>query len=548
MIPVGHGIQVLIKGARYRLDTIVAEIANTYWWRWLLPSQYLPRPRTSSAVRLREALESLGPVFIKFGQILSTRQDLFPADYIKELRLLQNQVPPFDTETAIAIVESSLGKKLDEMFSQFEKQPVASASLAQVHVATTLGGDEVVVKVIRPDIEPIIRKDIALIYSIARILEGISSDARRLHLKEVVADYERTIIAELDFRLEAANTATLRRNFIDSPLLYAPRVYWGLTTKDVLVMERIDGVLISAIDRLRALGTDLKKLAERGVETFFTQVFEHNFFHADMHPGNIFIDVSDPSNPSYIAVDCAIIGQLSEEDQLYLAKNILAFFNKDYHAIARLHYESGWIPVNTDIDAFEAVIRKLCEPLFQKPLSQISFGHFLFALFNTARHFHMEVQPQLVLLQKTLLNIEGLGRQLYPDLDLWSTAKPFMERWVRRRFGPMAVIRELLERAPDFFSSLSQFPEKIFSSRDRVAELDRLVREQQKSLATLDSSKIESRTNKRALSIVGGLLVLGGIALVWSPIAAGAVDSAQAIIFVAGLSIAIVGSSLVGHR
>ena len=446
MRPLWHGLRILFTIVRFRLDTILLELTREHWIRWFLLSKYLPKPKKSSAIRLREAIEHLGPVFIKFGQILSTRRDLFPLDYADQLAKLQDQVPPFPTQQAIERIEVALDCSIDTLFSSFESEPIASASLAQVHGAIMHDGSEVVAKVIRPDVAERIRKDLALIFQAAKLLQSISNDARRLRLIDVVRDYETTIFNELDLTKEAHNTARLRYNFAESALLYAPRVYNEYTSTDVLVMERIDGIPISAINDLIERGTDMKKLAVRGVETFFTQVFDHNFFHADMHPGNIFIDVEDPADPSYIAVDCAIMGQLTPEDQAYLARNIVAFFNQDFHEIAQLHIESGWIGAESDTQAFEQVIRELCEPLFLQPLSQISFGYFLLNLFTTARRFNMEVQPQLVLLQKTLLNIEGLGRQLDPDLDLWTTAKPFMERWMKQRYGVEAAFKAFADK------------------------------------------------------------------------------------------------------
>ena len=547
MIPLGHGARILVTVLRYRLDTIIAEIAENHWSRWFLPSMYLPRPKTSSAVRLRKALESRGPIFIKFGQALSTRRDLLPADYADELARLQNKVPPFDSSVAVARIEESLGVSIEAAFESFEMDPIASASLAQVHRARLSDGTSVVVKVIRPDIEKGIRKDLRLMYSAAGFLERISRDARRLHLKDVVSDYEETIFAELDLLLEAENTATLRRNFAFSPLLYAPRVYFDLSSKDVLVMEEIDGVLIAEVDRLRELGTNMKLLAERGVETFFTQVFEHNFFHADMHPGNIFVDVSDPTDPSYIAIDCAIIGQLSPSDQRYLAQNILAFFNKDYHEIARLHLESGWIPHDTDIAEFENVIRELLDPMFQKPLSEILFGHFLLALFDTARQFDMEVQPQLVLLQKTLLNIEGLGRQLDPELDLWATAKPFLERWMAERYGPSAIMREFVEHAPRILVQLPKLPSLLASAGSKIADFELSMRQQKHQIQEIQATLQQERRTARRRQILGSAMIVVGLGLLWQTLTDALFQSQDTFTVAAGVAVALVGTVLVGR-
>ena len=415
---IGRIAKILLTVLRHRLDRNVARFAGRHWWYRASPLRLLPKPKKPDAARLREALENLGPIFVKFGQILSTRRDLLPEDYADELAKLQDQVPPFASDLAVARIEASLGGGIDSLFATFEREPLASASLAQVHAATTPAGDEVVVKVIRPNIDRVIRQDLALIHSMAGLLERLSREARRLRLKAVVADYERTVFDELNLLKEAANTATLRRNFAGSELLYAPTVYWDLCAEDVLVLERVYGTPISDVAALKRAGTNLKKLAERGVETFFTQVFKDNFFHADMHPGNIFVDIRDPANPSYIAIDCAIIGSLTDEDQTYLARNVVAFFNRDYARIARLHIESGWIPADTDAREFEAVIRQLCEPLFQRPLKDISFGHFVVALFQTARRFEMQVQPQLVLLQKNAAERGGAGAAAIPGARL----------------------------------------------------------------------------------------------------------------------------------
>ncbi len=484
------------------------------------PGRLLPKPKEQPARRLRKALEDLGPVFVKFGQILSTRRDLLAPPFAEELRLLQDRVTPFSGDEARQIVERALAMPLDEAFAEFVTEPMASASVAQVHAARLHDGSEVVVKVIRPGIESVIAEDIALLYGIAGALERFWPEARRLHPVDIVRDYERTIGDELDLLHEAANTSQLRRNFTRSDLLYVPKVHWDFTRRNVLVLERIYGVPISEVEHLRAAGTDMRKLAERGVETFFTQVFEDNFFHADMHPGNIFVDIDDPADPSYIAVDCAIIGQLTENDQNYLARNLLAFFHQDYYEVARLHVESGWVPAGTDVHEFERVIRGVCEPIFQKPLKEISFGHFLITLFQTARRFEMEVQPQLVLLQKTLLNIEGLGRQLYPDLDLWHTAAPFMERWMAQRAGPAAAFRNFAERAPELIEQLPHLPALLLQAGRAVDRLGTIARDQQVLLARLDAmQQAQTRTRKRRRS-AGVLALLAGGALLAPAVAA----------------------------
>ena len=529
---------------RFRLDRNVGRFLGHRWWYRCSPLRLLPNPAKSDAQRLREALENLGPVFVKFGQILSTRRDLLPTDYADELAKLQDQVPPFPSDEAIAIVERSLGDGIDSLFGSFEREPLASASLAQVHGATTKGGAEVVVKVIRPDVESVIGKDLALIHTVASMLERVSREARRLRLKAVVADYERTIFDELNLLKEAANTAQLRSNFAGSPLLYAPQVHWELCAESVLVLERIHGIPISNIAALEAAGTNMKKLAERGVETFFTQVFKHNFFHADMHPGNIFVDVRDADDPSYIAIDCAIIGTLSEEDQTYLARNVVAFFNRDYGRIARLHIESGWVPDETDPNEFEAVIRALCDPLFQRPLKEISFGHFLIALFQTARRFDMAVQPQLVLLQKTLLNIEGLGRQLYPDLDLWTTAKPFMEAWMRERYGAKAFFKSLADNAPALLAELPRLPEMAVAAIYKIGDLDRAAATQRNAIAKLTRAIEEQHKHTRWRRAAGAGLLVAATGLLWRPVMDAFAGNDSASITLGALA-ALAGSLLV---
>ncbi len=421
---------------------------------YLSPWRWFGREKLSRGERIRRTLEDLGPIFIKFGQIMSTRRDLLPDDIADELAELQDNVPPFPGVQARIIVEETFGKPVSELFSRFDEEPFASASIAQVHGAQLIDGREVVVKVVRPDIEKTIRRDLDLMYTIAGLAERFWVDGRRLRPKEVVAEFDKTIIDELDLSREAASASLLKRNFADSSLLYVPEVHWSMIQKNVMVMERISGIPIGDIKALKQHGIDLKKLAEEGVEIFFTQVFRDNFFHADMHPGNIFVEASG----RYVAVDFGIMGTLSEADQHYLAGNFLAFFHRDYHRVAELHVESGWVPEGTRIEEFEAAIRTVCEPIFERPLKDISFGHLLLRLFQTARRFDMEIQPQLVLLQKTLLNIEGLGRQLYPELDLWQTAKPYLERWMSEQIGVRSFARSLRKNAAEWSEKLPEIP------------------------------------------------------------------------------------------
>lgn len=414
--------------------------------------------------RLRLALQELGPVWIKFGQMLSTRRDLFPPAIADQLSLLQDKVASFDGKLARGYIEESLGGPLEQWFDNFDEQALASASIAQVHTATLKeNGKDIVIKVIRPDILPIIKADIKLMYRIANWVP-LLPDGRRLRPKEVVREYEKTLIDELNLLRESANAIQLRRNFENSAMLYIPEVYPDYCRENVMVMERIYGIPVSDIAALKAQGTNMKLLAERGVKVFFTQVFRDSFFHADMHPGNIFVSYEHPEDPLYIGIDCGIVGSLNKEDKRYLAENFIAFFNRDYRKVAELHVDSGWVPQDTNVEDFEFAIRTVCEPIFEKPLAEISFGHVLLNLFNTARRFNMEVQPQLVLLQKTLLYVEGLGRQLYPQLDLWKTAKPFLEDWVHSQVGLPAITQALKEKAPYWAEKMPELPDLIYGA------------------------------------------------------------------------------------
>ncbi len=516
---------------RYRLDDLLFALPLPWFLRvtrFAMPWRWLPRKRLelTRGAALRLALQDLGPIFIKFGQLLSTRRDLLPEDIADELMLLQDRVPPFDPQKAIKLIEEQLGKKIVEVFSRFDVEPLASASVAQVHSAQLRSGEEVVVKVVRPGLKPIIGQDLAWLFLLARWAEQFSADARLLHPVDVVADYEKTIYDELDLLREAANSSQLRRNFDGSDMLYVPQVYWDWCRPKVLVMERIYGIQVTDLATLADQRTDMKLLAERGVEIFFTQVFRDSFFHADMHPGNIFISTVAPWSPKYIAIDCGIVGSLTPEDQDYLARNLFAFFKRDYRRVAQLHIDSGWVPAETKLNEFEAAIRTVCEPIFEKPLKDISFGQVLMRLFQTARRFNMEVQPQLVLLQKTLLNIEGLGRQLYPDLDLWSTAQPFLERWMRDRMSPKSLFHNVQ-------SQVEQLPHLANMTRDL---LERMSQPHAKDPAPPWHKPRE----QRFVRLVGGILLAGGATLAAT---GGAIDTLAAwpawIMFATGLYLVV---------
>jgi ubiquinone biosynthesis protein len=459
---------VLLK---HGLDEAIASIPVLSPLRfvvYLAPWNWVKRDLPPYPVRVRLALEELGPIFIKFGQLLSTRVDLLPEDMAEELAKLQDRVPPFPGPEARALIEAAWGRPIESVLDAFDETPLASASIAQVHTAELKleRGEikQVIVKVLRPGIEKIIRRDVQLMYIFAGLAQRYWPDGRRLRPVEVVREYEKTILDELNLQREAANASQLRRNFLDSEMLYIPEVYWDWTRPNVMVMERIYGTPVSKVEELKAQGVSMRQLGTRGVEIFFTQVFRDNFFHADMHPGNIFVEPSG----RYISVDFGIVGTLTKEDQRYLAENLLAFFRRDYRRVAELHVESGWVPRGTRVEEFESAIRTVCEPIFEKPLSEISFGGFLVNLFQTARRFDMEIQPQLVLLEKTLLNIEGLGRQLYPQLDLWTTAKPFMERWMREQIGPRMLAQRLWHNWPALAERLPDLPVAITRIIDQL--------------------------------------------------------------------------------
>lgn len=445
----------------YRLDE---SLPKQGIWRYLSlmkyihPAHYRRLPEDLSlAVRLRLSLEKLGPIFVKLGQTLSTRPDLIAADISVELSKLQDQVPPFSGEIAQKVIETSLKMPLEAIFAQFDPKALASASVAQVHAAVLHDGSQVVVKVLRPDIEDKVKQDIALMYFLAHLV-NMSRQSRRLRLVEIVREFELSMRSELDLLNEAASASHVKANFADSTILHVPQVYWQFCRPQMMVQERIFYVNISDEAAMNAAGVNKKVLAERGVEIFFTQVFRDSFFHADMHPGNIFVDISDPENPKYCAIDFGIMGSLTPEDQHYLAENFLAFFNRDYRRVAQLHLDSGWVAPDTRITDLEAAIRKVSEPIFGKRIKEISFGAFLFNLFQTVRHFDVKIQPQLVLLQKTLFNIEGLGRRLYPDLDLWTTAKPILEKWLAQKISPRTQWKNMHRNALDYTNTLPKLP------------------------------------------------------------------------------------------
>ena len=515
MIPVRQGMRVVHIAwvlAKHGLDEFILA-AHLFrpirFFRYLSPFYWLQKgQRPGHGVRIRRTLEDLGPIYIKFGQILSTRRDLLPDDIAEELVKLQDNVPPFPAEQSRAIVEKALGGPVEDIFARFETTPMASASIAQVHAATLHSGEEVVVKVVRPGIEKAIRKDVDLMYTLARLAQKYSKEARRLRPVEVVEEYEKTIFDELDLMREAANASQLRRNFENSEMLYIPRVYWDYCRNNVMVMERVYGTPVDEVETLKAQGVSMALLGERGVEIFFTQVFRDNFFHADMHPGNIFVEPSG----RYISVDFGIMGTLTTEDQRYLAENLLAFFHRDYRRVAELHVESGWVPEGTRVEEFEAAIRTVSEPIWEKPLADISFGHFLLRLFQTARRFDMEVQPQLVLLQKTLLNIEGLGRMLYPELDLWATAKPFMEKWLSEQVGPKAFLRRMKEALPQASEQLPEIPRLAYRVLKNAEEGKLRLNWQSEELSALRREMKQEQRRTRQ-SIGGGALLVSAAIL-----------------------------------
>ena len=480
---------------------------------FLSPDVWFERRRTANrGERLRLALQELGPIFVKFGQAVSTRRDLLPVDIAEELARLQDRVPPFPGPIARAAIEAALGRPVTEAFAAFDEQPLAAASIAQVHAAKLLDGSEVVVKVLRPGMKEVIQRDLEVLYALARLAQRYWSESRRLRPIEVVGEYEKTILDELDLMREAANASQLKRNFAGSDLLYVPEVHWDYCRINVMVMERIHGVPISDMERLQSVGTNIPLLAENGVRIFFTQVFRHNFFHADMHPGNIFVMVNDPGNPRYAAIDFGIMGTLDPRDQNYLAENFLAVFDRDYRRVALLHVESGWVPPDTRVDEMESAIRTVLEPIFDRPLQDVSFGNILVRLFEISRRFNMQIQPQLILLQKTLLNVEGLGRDLYPQLDIWKTASPILREWMRERVGIRQVFKNVRTQLPELMEAARALPSLLKAA---VHRSQGGVFHMQVDSPALEEMRAEMRKagRRRDGITVGAAFLLGG--LVW---------------------------------
>lgn len=472
--------------AKNGLDHVIVSLRLFAPFRFIVylnPWNWFRRQPQTHGEALRKTLEELGPIFIKFGQALSTRPDILPPDIASELAKLQDQVPPFASEKAMELIELAFKLPIQELFAYIDPQPLASASMAQVHAATLNSGEDVVVKILRPNMRKIIEQDLSILHTIASFADRYWPECKRLKPKEIVSEFEHNLIDELDLQREAANGSQLRRNFNNSPLLYIPVIYWDYTRETILVMERIYGIPVGDVAQLKQYGINIKKLAERGLEIFFMQVFRDCFFHADMHPGNIFVSPLHPDDPQYICIDYGIIGTLNDHDKRYLAENLMAFFNQDYRRVAQLHIESGWVARNTRIEEFESAVRTVCEPIFQKPLKDISFALVVLRLFQVARRFQMEVQPQLVLLQKTLLAVEGLGRQLDPELDLWATAKPFLEKWLRKQMGPRVLLQQLQANLPFFIEQLPHMPRLLN---------DVLLLSKEQQLASLEKQALES--------------------------------------------------------
>ncbi len=507
-----HLLRIIRIFVKYNLDEMVSAIPlfrpYAYLFR-LIPGSRKAYRKIPRGERLCLALEELGPVFIKFGQVLSTRPDLLPADIAQALTRLQDKVPPFSGEQAKKIIESTYGESMDLHFRHFEMESTASASIAQVHYAELLDGAEVVVKVLRPDVESIIERDLELLHTLASIALKYWDEGKRFKPDEIVEDYDRTIHDELDLKREAANASQLKINFKNSDLIYVPDIYWEHTYSNVMVMERVYGIPIRDIAQIKAAGIDLRKLAHNGVEIFFTQAFRDGFFHADMHPGNIFV----APNGQYRAVDFGIMGTLGTADKRYLAENLLAFFDRDYRGVAEAHIRAGWVPPSTQTEDFEGAIRTVCEPIFARPISEISFGSFLVDLFSVARRFKMPVQPQLVLLQKTLLNIEGLGRQLYPELDLWETAKPFLEKWMSEQIGPRAAIRTLRRELPNLFTLAPEIPAITHQIMYRIKNEEMIIQTRDMEIQKVRKSLASLQRKIMSVILGTGLLVIGVLLL-----------------------------------
>ena len=500
---VRHGLDEFVTETRLYRPLRFIFLASP--WTWLQRRKVAARGE-----RLRLALEELGPIFIKLGQALSTRRDLLPPDIAEELAKLQDRVPPFDGAVAKKIIETAYGKPLSEVFESFDEKPLAAASIAQVHIAKLRSAGEVVVKVLRPGMREIISGDLEVMHALANLAKRNSSEARRLRVDEIVDEYEKTVLDELDLMREAANAAQLRRNFEGSTLLHVPAVYWDHCRVNVMVMERIRGITISDMTTLRALGTNIRMLAENGVKIFFTQVFRHNFFHADMHPGNIFVLVDDPSQPRYAAVDFGIVGTLDLRDMHYLAENFLAVFDRNYRRVAELHVESGWVPPTTRVDEMESAIRTVLEPIFNRPLKDISFGTILLRLFDILRRFDMRIQPQLILLQKTLLNVEGLGRDLYPELDIWQTAAPILREWMRDRLSVHTQLKHFRDHLPALVGVAHALPPLLKVAVQKAQDGKLHIGVQPEDIERL-RLEIRAGERRRNTTLVASVLGLGGI-------------------------------------
>ncbi len=500
--------------AYYRLDQLIPDHAASKPLKWLIrlhPAAWGASTQAHSWARLRMAMEELGPVFIKFGQLLSTRHDLLPDEAIEDLSNLQDNVPPFDEQLAIDIIEQELNGSIDELYGSLEQKPLASASVAQVHAGTLKDGREIVVKVIRPGIEKIVERDLALLLTGARWLQKLAPETKRFHPVQVVTDYRHILLGELDLGQEAANAAQFRRNFEDSPILYTPEVHWNLSTTKVLTMERVYGVPVSDTKAMKDAGVSMEHLSELGVEIFFTQVFRDNFFHADMHPGNVLVDISNPQDPRYLSLDCAIVGTLNKEERFLLARQLMALLDKDYEQIAILLVEAGWVPPHTKIHEFQNALRTVLEPVLERPLHEIEFGPVLIRLFQTARRFEMQALPQFMLLEKTLIHVEGLGRQLYPELDIWEIGRPLLEQWIRDQIGPSAIMQTVKRNAPALIEQIPHLPKLAW---DALNEMRKLSENQHKLLQQVEERHLKQLRRDRIYTLMG--LIGLGLGLAWA--------------------------------